>query len=204
MVLQSLIHSIYTTESYLLNLPPELIVSVLEETRWQDLLTVRRVCRTLYDFSRSHAVWCGIFSRYLAGLPRIFRRPQTYLDRYTPRELEHLVISQICAEIGWIKPDATWLYRHVKLNENLEDQCLSIVPKSIRLLEGGRWLLVGTETGSIITYDLHKPEPKGEILLQPDDIMDVQEIFDICVEIDRTSPTLAVNVALTPFSFYSG
>ncbi len=64
------------------------------------------------------------------------------------------------------------------------------------LIEGGRWLLTKSDAGSILAYDLDSPSIETYVLIRPDDKPE-SYISKLAVCIDRASPTLTLNLALS-------
>ena len=92
------------------------------------------------------------------------------LDLYTDRELEYLVLR-------WQKVRHFWA---MDQNKNIPIQRRFVSPGKARicvhLVEGGRWLLVGTNSASVLCYDLDASTIEPSILIPTP--FDEQTAFD--------------------------
>jgi hypothetical protein len=107
------------------------------------------------------------------------------LDLYTDRELEHLVLR-------WQKAKLCWALSQYK---NIPIQQRFVSPEKahncVHLVEGGRWLLVGTDSGSVICYDLNSSTIEPSILIPTP--FDAETAFD---EDEDTEILLSVDMDL--------
>jgi hypothetical protein len=114
---------------------------------------------------------------------------------YNSQELEFLFLRLQGAEIGWRRDD----------NPPARSRTVTTTNKTVGtyLVEGGRWLLVVSQTGSVTYLDLDSPIITEGILIS-DQIDDPTSMawrdikLQVAVDMDRTSPFLAFNIA---FSF---
>ena len=123
-------------------------------------------------------VWLGLFKFYsVTEYPRPYCLEKP-LDLYTALELEHLILRREKTRICWAlsKIKTTSIQRRFDLSPEA-------IPNSAHLVEGGRWLLVATESYSILCYDIHASiiEP-SELIPTP---FDKGTVFD-----DRESEIL--------------
>ena len=117
---------------------------------------------------------------------------------YNSQELEFLFLRLQGAEIGWRRGN----------NPPARSRTVTSTNKAIGLwlVEGGRWLLVVSQTGSVTYLDLDSPITTETILIsdqiQVDDptpiIRDIR--LKMATDMDKASPFLAFN---TTFSFCS-
>ncbi|KIM41764.1 hypothetical protein M413DRAFT_137650 [Hebeloma cylindrosporum] len=126
--------------------------------------------------------------------PRILH-PERPLCAYDAQGLEFLLLRLKGAEIGWRRGDKPQSRR-------LDTTSVSL---RMHLVEGGRWLLVVSHTGSVTYFDLDSPTIT-EVILIPDQIVPPSRMLfgdistEMVVDMDRASPHLAFNMA---FSFCS-
>ena len=74
------------------------------------------------------------------------------LDRYTTPELQHLVLRWRSIRTGWVANQLTTPL--CQQQHFLSEQSTPHI-SCVYLVEGGRWLLVGTQDGAIQYYDLN-------------------------------------------------
>jgi len=107
------------------------------------------------------------------------------LDFYTDRELEHLVLR-------WQKAKACWSLNQYK---NIPIQGRFVSPEEanncVHLVEGGRWLLVGTNSGSVFCYDLNASAIEPVILIPTP--FDEETAWD---DVEETEIRLSVDMDL--------
>ncbi|KAF8654669.1 hypothetical protein AX16_003486 [Volvariella volvacea WC 439] len=172
--------------SSLVNLPPEISLKTIRELSWKDVLRVRQTCKYLHGISKTKFIWQAIAHRELSCGSH--HPPDLCLERpintYTAEELEHLILRWKSAEIGWRTDDGAPT-RERRLNfgfpPDIQVDCL-------HLIRGGRWLLVGLTSGSIVFYDLDESDPTPRVLIpQPQSIPDAVQI---AIDIDTSSPML--------------
>ena len=117
---------------------------------------------------------------------------------YNSQELELLFLRIQGAEIGWRRDD----------NFPARSRTVTSINKAIGLwlVEGGRWLLVVSQTGSVTYFDLDSPIITEAILIldQIDDPTPMvwRDIrLKMAIDMDRASPFLAFNIAISFCTF---
>ncbi|KIM36605.1 hypothetical protein M413DRAFT_285578 [Hebeloma cylindrosporum] len=180
----------------LCELPVELLAMILEELDWRDVLRVRKV---LQGVSKTRSVWLNLCRPHLSPTPTA---PQTlHLDRpiklYSSHDLELLFLQLTSADIGW-KTDANAPARKREVETTYPVKCMHLV-------EGGRWLLVASETGRIAYFDLDAPTPTESILVPDQFDPFLRDEFDpgaevqvvMAIDRDYDSEFLAFNLAIS-------
>ncbi|EFI28771.1 hypothetical protein CC1G_13796 [Coprinopsis cinerea okayama7 len=77
----------------LTNLPEEMLVEIMKNLEWDDILTIRQCCRSLYRLSRERSIWVHIFQRYsdtVFAQPFFLPKP---LECCSSEVLENRVVS---------------------------------------------------------------------------------------------------------------
>jgi hypothetical protein len=98
-------------------------------------------------------VWLALVKRYIAISPRQLW-PEKPLDRHTSRDLELLVLRWKSVKAGWAANRSTTPIPRQRLF-SISEQSAPYVSPCLYLVEGGRWLLVGTRFGAVQYYDLN-------------------------------------------------
>jgi len=115
------------------------------------------------------------------------------IDMYSSDELEFLSLRLEGAEVGWKTDDkCPSRVREVATTKTRD-------PQSMRLLEGGRWLLTASDTSSVVYFDLDA-SPITENVLIPDQHDPVPNVFmctQMAIDVDGNSAFLAFNLALS-------
>ncbi|KAF8968837.1 hypothetical protein BDZ97DRAFT_332011 [Flammula alnicola] len=186
-------------------LPLELLIEILKEVEWKDILHIRKVrfqfhtetaveksnqtSKRLSEASRTRAVWLNLFYRYTASDAAQSIQLERPIDTYASHELEYLLLRWKSAEIGWITDDGVPARERRIPTEKAETK---------HLVKGGRWLLIATSTGSVIYYDLESSTNIG-MPLTPSEFGHGESVPQILmsVDIDESSPTLTFNLALS-------
>ncbi|RDB22268.1 hypothetical protein Hypma_010710 [Hypsizygus marmoreus] len=169
-------------------LPLEIITAILNELDWCDLLKVRMVCKCLNDISRTRGVWTTQYYRY-AMEKKLRPRLEEPLGSYSAEELERWVLMRRSADLGWSfgssePPQKRWIRHHS-------------TPATF-LVQGGRWLLVGGDNGSITAYDLDVSEVSGTELIPPQGTANPQPVRWISIDIEETASKLTFTLSLSP------
>ncbi|RXW11235.1 hypothetical protein EST38_g14620 [Candolleomyces aberdarensis] len=139
----------------LLALPTEILLLIMKELEWDDVIRLRTTCKTLQASTYSKELWTQLFCRYLeCSMPTPFILPKSLLE-CSSIDLERIVWkSQASLRIPQpLQADKPYLFK---------------VPKTeiarLHLVPGGRWLLAGCDDGSVWWYDLDlcfSPEAKS-------------------------------------------
>ncbi|KAF8641326.1 hypothetical protein AX16_010051 [Volvariella volvacea WC 439] len=157
-----------------------------------DLRCHIQTCKCLLGASKTKFVWQAIANKELSHNSN--HPSELFLERpintYTAQELEHLILRWKSAEIGW-KTDDGVPARERKLQLEREP---GIKVECIHLVKGGRWLLVGLSSGSVLFYDLDEKDPIQHTLIAPSG--STIRLDKMRVDIDTSSPTLAFKLAL--------
>ncbi|KAF8968845.1 hypothetical protein BDZ97DRAFT_2056242 [Flammula alnicola] len=170
-------------------LPLELLIEILKEVEWKDILHIRKTSKRLSEVSRTRALWLNLFYRYTASDAAQSIQLERPIDTYASHELEYLLLRWKSAEIGWITDDGVPARERRIPTEKAETK---------HLVKGGRWLLIATSTGSVIYYDLESSTNIGT-LLTPSKFGHEESVLQtlMSVDIDESSPTLTFNLALS-------
>lgn len=190
--------------------PSELLTLILAELEVRDLARARPVsfilfifddvfivkfvqsCRSLYDASKSRTIWLHLFWQLSDSyvLPIIPPRP---LETYGATELESMVLQWIPVDYGW----SSCSIRQQPPRQRILHNDWPYTP--FALIEGGRWLLTTEECGLVLAHDLDSPSLHmgTYVLIRPDDKWDQIHISTLSVCTDRSSSSLAFNLALS-------
>ncbi|KIM43476.1 hypothetical protein M413DRAFT_25840 [Hebeloma cylindrosporum] len=181
----------------LTDLPLEILIAILEESEWRGVLQLRKTCMALYEASKAQSIWLKLCKGYLA--PSATSPQVLHLERpvqmYNSEELEFLFLRFHGAEIAWRREDTP-------PSRKITTTTRAAV---VHLIEGGRWLLLVSNVGSVTYLDLDS-DTINETVLIPGQIDDPTPMLWrnitmwMDVDIDRASPFLAFNIA---FSFCS-
>jgi hypothetical protein len=157
------------------------------------------VCKALQEVLKSRSVWLNLCRPHLSPTETA---PQTlHLERpiklYTSHDFEFLFLRLKSADIGW-RTDVNRPARKREIETIHPARC-------IYLVEGGRWLLVGSATGCITYFDLDASTPTGSILIPDQFDPLLPDRFDFFAEInvvmatdkDNDSAFLAFNLAVS-------
>jgi len=124
--------------------------------------------------------WVDLLYQHALQLPIKLERP---LDLYSAEEVERLALQWISADMGWSQP-----IRERSITRAGAMFC--------HLVEGGRWLLVVTDTGSISYFDLEDVQVEERVLI-PDQTSDGEKAkISMDVDIDRKESILTFNLGL--------
>jgi len=157
---------------------------------------LHQTCTALYEASKTRSIWLNFCQGYLVPSvtsPQLLH-PERPLWKYNSQELEFLFLRLQGAEIG-LRGDN---------NPPAQSQRVATMNRAVRmhLVEGGRWLLVVSKTGSVTYLDLDSPTITETILIsdQIDNPTPVVEM-QIVIDMDRASSFLAFNIAFSFCSF---
>ena len=157
------------------------------------------MCKVLKEASKTRSVWLNLCRPHLSPTETA---PQTlHLERpiklYTPHDLEFLFLRLKSADIGW-KTDDNPPARKREIETTSPAKC-------IHLVEGGRWLLVASETGCITYFDLDASTPTESILIPDQFESPIRVRLDyppeirikMSIDIDNDSAFLSFNLLLS-------
>ncbi|KAH8834990.1 hypothetical protein DL96DRAFT_17987 [Flagelloscypha sp. PMI_526] len=158
---QGLTHSIMqSSRSLLIDLPPELAYYTLSYASIIDILAIRKTCRYLKHVSHEPLIWIN-------ALRSLCHRVHVYLPSYPLDQMSALQLEQACT--SWLRFQHTLCHpfnrqglRPSQLLEHdlphlpFSSKTLSMdcSPSSIRLVEGGRFLVTLTND-FVKLWDLH-------------------------------------------------
>ncbi|KXN84645.1 hypothetical protein AN958_12245 [Leucoagaricus sp. SymC.cos] len=176
------------------SIPTEILISIMTELDWKDVLTIRRTCKQLYNISRVKLVWERLLERHIEMQPKPFAVLDRPIAMYTNLELEQRFLrwkrgEMVCQDHSL--PNLSGLPQEL-YKDGLEPTAMSTY------LLRGRWFLsCESWGGDVAYYDLDPPKnfrTKGRILIplpfegHPSSIMSIEEDYD--------SPLLAFTIAL--------
>jgi len=119
--------------------------------------------------------------------------PEKPLDWYTSQELEHLILQWKSIKVGWAANQWTEpipRQRHFLMS----DQSAPYVSPCVCLVEGGRWLLVGTTFGSVQYYDLDALNISATSLIPPP--FDGRAEMRISIDMDAITESLTFHLGI--------
>jgi len=185
-------------------IPIEILTELLTNLDFQDIFRVRKVMvliRSYLSDDGSHTCivlyvqtckllrqaanmpkpyWVNLLYQHAWQLPLKLERP---LELYSAEEVEQVALQRISADRGWSSPvrQRTITRQGAVLHH---------------LVEGGRWLLVVAETGSISYFDLEDPRMEERVLV-PDQISVGRNVrISMDVDVDPEEPILTFNIGL--------
>ncbi|RXW13576.1 hypothetical protein EST38_g12278 [Candolleomyces aberdarensis] len=127
----------------LLALPTEILLLIMKELEWDDILNLRMTCKTLHEPSRSKDVWTELLRRYVQySMPTPLILPRS-LSQCSSDVIENIVLK---SQTELVIPSSI-VASH---SFNIPDTSVT----TIHLVPGGRWLLAGCTDGSVWYYDL--------------------------------------------------
>ena len=197
------------------DLPLEILITILEESEWRDVLQLRKVRFKTFTWHVSkiftppdlHGVLRSLedsehLVEFLSRLPcSIYYISPAFALRTTSLEVQlsriGVLLALTGAEIGWTG------------DNSLPARSLAVTTTNravrMHLVEGGRWLLVVSKTGSVNYLDLDSPTISEAILIsdQIDDPTptvwrDIE--MRMAIDMDRASPFLVFNIAFSSCS----
>ena len=138
-------------------------------------------------------MWAALVKRYIAIQPRLLW-PEKPLDKYIGRELEFLVLRWKSVKVSWamtqLGSESIPRQRHFFVSD---EPAPFFSPCHVYLVEGGRWLLIGTRFGAVQYYDLNAITISASTL--------IPSIFNSCAEIWMS---VDLDSAAESFAFYLG
>ncbi|RDB18718.1 hypothetical protein Hypma_014706 [Hypsizygus marmoreus] len=177
----------------LTTLPLDIVLDIVKELDWYSILTIRKTCKYLEEISRTCTVWCSQYRLYVAQRPFPLHLEEP-LESYTAAELERWMLLRISADLGW-ESDDTKLTRTSQFKQK-EVTGIFLVP-------GGRWLLVGSENGSVMAYDMDAPTVAPKLLIPPETLQDQQPVYNMSISQDLSSSKLTFTLSLSPCAQYA-
>ncbi|KAF4621250.1 hypothetical protein D9613_000052 [Agrocybe pediades] len=176
-------------------LPLEILIQVLQELDFLDVLRVRQTCKLLCRATTARPIWIDLFEECERSTPGLIKLEKP-LDLYSSEELERVVIVAKSTEMGWRgRDDTPSRRRHI---EDIE------VYQDVYLVPGGRWLLVFHFTGEISYHDLDSADYRKKRILVAGDVRLARcNMTFFAVDVSNRTPwqnfKLAQYVAEDPF-----
>ena len=198
------------TPERLLTLPLEVLTEVFRPLSWRDILSLRQVglwlwspsiyplndglfqtCKYLSQATRAKPTWVDLFNASNAAClwpPLRLERP---IELYTAPELEYLVVRRDTQETKRKARDAL----SPVLTRRLPVDNSQI--KTLILIDGGRWLLTASGSGSVSYYNLGTRKPVQRLLIPKIRKKDGSSYdVNMVVDVDDESALLSFNLAL--------
>ncbi|KAF6744957.1 hypothetical protein DFP72DRAFT_61685 [Ephemerocybe angulata] len=145
---------------HILNLAQELLMSILGELEYKDVMVLRRTCRCFRDLTTSKDVWRAVFLRLAeTRLPRPFFLPKP-LSACSAKDLEHAIANW---EAAWPANASAEVTSHPL--EPVSGSRVGLrARRRVDYLLGGRWALICEADASLWYFDLDSsttnPTPK--------------------------------------------
>ncbi|KAF5352481.1 hypothetical protein D9756_006253 [Leucocoprinus leucothites] len=142
--------------SNLLIVPPELIHEIFIHLDYQELISVRQVCRTFYDVTSSRQ-FC--YTR----IEQLFSRPGPKttgisLEDSSTEELKRWLLRRLHVRDQWLSP------RPPRFRTRLINCTTSFVQTTV--LSGGRWMLGLDFNGNVRVMDLNRNQSRQRLLFR--------------------------------------
>ncbi|KIM45586.1 hypothetical protein M413DRAFT_344094 [Hebeloma cylindrosporum] len=192
-------------------IPIEIITELLTNLDFRDIFRVRKTCKLLRRAANMpKPYWVNLLYQHAwSGHPPLplpipipFPLPLSLklklerpLDLYSAEELERVALQWITADMGWPNPvRQRTIVSTPRLGEG------AAAPSAVlqhHLVEGGRWLIVVTDTGTVSYFDLeHEDGTRGRVLVhgQIPSGRGVRICMD--VDVDAEEPVLTFNIGL--------
>ncbi|PPQ75103.1 hypothetical protein CVT26_008137 [Gymnopilus dilepis] len=158
-----------------------------------DLPSILRMRKIVPNLTETKALWQALYEKYSNSLPKLFQLDKP-ISACTAEELERVLLRWQSTNDIWKSPSVTPT-RVRKVETEVKVTCM-------RLLRGGRWLLMATQTGEVIYADLESPEIAVAQLIPRQSVpnqnnLNVHTNIDIEVDmLQSESGELAFNLAL--------
>ena len=137
-----------------------------------------QTCQYLNDISRLRSLWVNL----VAAQGTFLEEP---INSYTTEQLQLHVCKQSAASLEW-QSDEPDLAQSKRINIPSQDHMI--------LIRGGRWLLLGLDTGAVVAYDL------DSFVSRPMTIVKVGmiklSITKLVVDMDDSAPHLNFKLAV--------
>ncbi|KAJ2918073.1 hypothetical protein MD484_g2302, partial [Candolleomyces efflorescens] len=129
----------------LLAFPTEILVLIVKELEWDDVLRLRTTSKLFRTLTYSKDVWTELFQRYLeVSMPTPFILPKP-LSECSSAEIERIV---------WTSKAGLNLPRPFMAGQPHSLEIPNTKAMRLEIIPGGRWLLAGCADGSVWYYDL--------------------------------------------------
>ncbi|KAG2009478.1 hypothetical protein CC2G_012411 [Coprinopsis cinerea AmutBmut pab1-1] len=154
------------------HLPPEILVEIVKHIEWNDVLSIRRCCRTLHSVSKDREVWLSLLRRYCdTVIPRPFFLSKP-VELCSGDDLEARVVQWWT---GWEGLQST--VQTFTADGSIPDIWGPLCP-----LPGDQYFLYKTKDGSIFYSNPRQPNAPMHLLLPSPYPLD--RFVDVCVAID--------------------
>ena len=178
--------------------PSEITVEILKWLDCIDLLSVRQVrvaqhlsenaqrtdfasnqtCQYLNEVSRLRSPWVNLVTAQRTFL-------EEPINSYTTEQLQFHVCKQFAASLAW-QSDEPDLARCKKIDVPSHDHMV--------LIKGGRWLLLGLDTGAVVAYDLDSFISRRMTIVEERSFN--LPITKLVVDMDDSAPCLTFKLAV--------
>ncbi|CAA7268981.1 unnamed protein product [Cyclocybe aegerita] len=172
-------------------LPLEVIIEIMKELEWRDLLRIRQTCKSLCDASKARPVWLNLF-KPCPERPLFPLQAEGPLENYSSSRLEYMILRWKRAERSYAMNGEDVDVQGIEIALD-EDQAVV----AMHLVKGGRWLLLVLYNGSIQCCDLEGKNPSPKALIpHPFDSDNTTAGVHFSFDMVSTTPTLTFNIAL--------
>ncbi|KAF5331432.1 hypothetical protein D9611_011905 [Ephemerocybe angulata] len=181
---------------HILNLAQELLVSILGELEYKDVMVLRRTCRCLRDLTTSKDVWRAVFLRLAeTRLPRPFFLPKP-LAACSAKDLEHAIANW---EAAWPANVSAEVTSHPLAPVSGSREGLR-AQRHVDYLLGGRWALIRERDASLWYFDLDgsTDNPTPKLLIPAEDPS--KTLFGSWLTLDYNLPDVINTYHLSAFN----
>ncbi|KXN84637.1 hypothetical protein AN958_12237 [Leucoagaricus sp. SymC.cos] len=174
------------------SIPTEILINILAELDWRDVLGIRQTCKRLYDASKVKSIWERLFERHIQRQPKPFAVLERPFAMYSSSELEQRFLR-------WKRGQMTCEDHSLPIQPGQPQKRIALEsePSSTYLLRG-RWFLTCEAFGGFVDYfDLDPPEntsTQALTLISPS--FQGQTMSVMSVEEDWDSPVLSFTIVL--------
>ena len=138
-----------------------------------------QTCQYLNDVSRLRSLWLNL----VVAQGTFLEEP---INSYTTEQLQFHVCKQWSASQVW-QSDEPDLARCKKIDVPSHDHMV--------LIKGGRWLLLGLDTGAVVAYDLDSFISRWMTIVDSEGMINLQ-ITKLVVDMDDSAPCLTFKLAV--------
>ncbi|KAF9523419.1 hypothetical protein CPB83DRAFT_839727 [Crepidotus variabilis] len=179
------VHKVFVPS--LVSLPPELLIEMLKELGWRDVLTVRQTCRALDKVSRTKSVWKHFLDVQATEQAVPWGGLEKPVELYQAAEIERLVLR-------WQSVNASLDQEQRQPHHETRFDPLFPI-QQIHLLRGGRWILLRDPEGGIHYCDLEAPEITASRLIPCPFEGETNIYSKMAVDETRDTPLLSFRIA---------
>ncbi|KAG2003570.1 hypothetical protein CC2G_004163 [Coprinopsis cinerea AmutBmut pab1-1] len=143
---------------HLAHLPIDLLVEIMTHLDWDDVLVLRKCCRSLHAASKERQVWHSLLVQYCDTVfPRPFFLPKP-LEHCSGEDLEHCIV-------GWLSGWDHFLDPSLELRTMESHACPPGIFGPLEPLPGGRFFIYGGNDDSLFYCDPTQPDPTMHLLV---------------------------------------